>query len=145
MRRPSPSPLRPILDGTLGRQIAIAGSMTAAVSLVVGWVTYRAGGPVQTVVFLTLGLAQLGVALALRAPRGNAFWRDRGLEVAVLAAGACQLAGVLVPGLRGLLGTEALAVRELLVLVAAAALPGLLVAAGRAFVHRRGPSGSPSV
>ena len=69
MHRPSPSPLRSILDRTLVRQIATAGVMTAVVSLVTGWLTYRAGGPVQTVVFLTLGFGQLGVALALRAPR----------------------------------------------------------------------------
>ena len=138
MRRPSPSPLRSILDGTLVRQIAMAGLMTAAVSLVAGWMTYRAEGPVQSVVFLTLGLGQLGVALALRAPRSNGLWRERGLELAVLAAGVCQLAGVLVPGLRDLLGTEALAGRDLLILTAAAGLPGLVVAAGRVLERRRG-------
>jgi Ca2+-transporting ATPase len=143
MHRPSPSPLRSIVNGTLLRQIAAAGLMTAAVSLVAGWLTYRAGGPVQTVVFLTLGLGQLGVALALRAPRRNASWRDRGLELAVLAAGACQLAGVLVPGLRDLLGTEALGGRDLLLLMAAAGLPGLFVAAERFRERRPGSSQAP--
>jgi Ca2+-transporting ATPase len=136
MRRPSPSPLRSILDSTLARQIVATGMMTAAVSLVTGWLTYRAGGPVQTVVFLTLGLGQLGVALALRAPRRGTSWRDRGLELAVLAAALCQLAGVLVPGLRDLLGTERLAGRDLVLLLAAAALPGLFVAAGRVLARR---------
>jgi Ca2+-transporting ATPase len=125
------------------RQIATAGVLTAAVSLVTGWLTYRAGGPVQTVVFLTLGFGQLGVALALRAPRAQASWasrsawRERGLELAVLGAGACQLAGVLVPGLRELLGTEALSAQAIVMLLAAASLPGLFVAAGRAVVRRR--------
>jgi Ca2+-transporting ATPase len=143
MHRPSPSPLRSILDPTLVRQIATAGVLTAAVSLVTGWLTYRAGGPVQTVVFLTLGFGQLGVALALRAPRAQASWasrsawRERGLELAVLGAGACQLAGVLVPGLRELLGTEALSAQAIVMLLAAASLPGLFVAAGRAVVRRR--------
>jgi Ca2+-transporting ATPase len=137
MQRPSPSPLRSILDGRLLRQILAAGLMTAAVCLVAGWLTYRAGGPVQTVVFLTLGLGQLGVALALRAPRSHASWRDRGLEIAVLVAGACQLAGVLVPGLRDLLGTQALSGRDLLLLMVAAGLPGLFVAAGRVLARRR--------
>ena len=151
MRRPSPSPSRSILDQTLLRQIVVAGLMMATVSLATGWLAWLDGGPVQTVVFLTLGLGQLGVALALRAPRRNTSWRDRGLEVAVLVAAACQLAGVLVPGLRELLGTEALAGRDIVVLMAAAALPGLLVAAGRAFSRRRGngdgpikPAGDPS-
>jgi Ca2+-transporting ATPase len=137
MHRPSPSPSRSILDRSLLRQIFAAGLMTAAVSLVAGWLTHGAGGPVQTVVFLTLGLGQLGVALALRAPRAGTSWRDRGLELAVLAAGVCQLAGVLVPGLRDLLGTEALAGRDLFVLLAAAGLPGLFVAAGRVLERRR--------
>ena len=137
MRRPSPSPLRSILDGTLVRQIAAAGLVTAAVSLGTGWLTHHEGGPVQTVVFLTLGLGQLGVALALRAPRVNGFWHDRGLELAVLAAAACQLAGVMVPWLRDLLGTEALAGRDLVVLLAAAGLPGLFVASERLVARRR--------
>jgi Ca2+-transporting ATPase len=136
MRRPSPSPAKAILDSTLLRQIATAGLLVAAVSMTVGWLAFRDGGPVQTAVFLTLGLGQLGVALALRAPRSGASWRDRGLEAAVLAAGLCQLAGVLVPGLRDLLGTEALTGREILLLSVAAAIPGVLVAAGRS--GRRG-------
>jgi Ca2+-transporting ATPase len=143
MHRPSPSPLRSILDRTLVRQIATAGVMTALVSLVTGWLAYRAGGPVQTVVFLTLGFGQLGVALALRAPRVNGFWHDRGLELAVLAAGACQLAGVLVPGLRDLLGTEALSAQAIVLLLAAASLPGLFVAAGRVVARRRGSGQEP--
>jgi len=137
MHHPSPSPARSILSGTLVRQIVTAGLVTAAVSLGAGWLTYRADGPVQTAVFLTLGLGQLGVALALRAPRTTATWRDRGLELAVVAAGLCQLAGVLVPALRDVLGTEALAGRHLVLLLAAAALPGLFVAAGQLLGRRR--------
>ena len=143
MRRPSPSPARSILDTLLVRQILIAGSMMATVSLVAGWLAFRDGGPVQTVVFLTLGVGQLGVALALRAPRRTATWRDRGLEVAVGLAVACQLAGVLLPPLRDLLGTEALAGPDLVLLLAAATLPGLAVAAGRALSRRRGRFGAP--
>jgi Ca2+-transporting ATPase len=137
MHHPSPPPSRSILDRVLARQIVTAGLMTAAVSLTAGWLAYRSGGPLQTVVFLTLGLGQLGVALALRAPRGKGSWRDRGLELSVLAAGACQVAGVLVPGLRDLLGTEALASRDLLVLLVAAGVPGLFVATGRVLARRR--------
>jgi P-type Ca2+ transporter type 2C len=138
MHQPSRSPSQSILDRNLVRQIVTAGSMTAAVSLLAGWLADRADGSVQTVVFLTLGLGQLGVALALRAPRAQATWRDRGLEVAVLAAGLCQLAGILVPGLRELLGTEPVAGRDLVLLLAAAAVPGLVVAAGRLLERRHG-------
>jgi Ca2+-transporting ATPase len=144
MHHPSPPPSRSILDRVLATQIVTAGLMTAAVSLTAGWLAYRSGGPLQTVVFLTLGLGQLGVALALRAPRGKGSWRDRGLELSVLAAGACQVAGVLVPGLRDLLGTEALASRDLLVLLVAAGVPGLFVATGRVLARRRGHGQEPA-
>ncbi len=144
MHHPSPPPSRSILDRVLATQIVTAGLMTAAVSLTAGWLAYRSGGPLQTVVFLTLGLGQLGVALALRAPRGKGSWRDRGLELSVLAAGACQVAGVLVPGLRDLLGTEALASRDLVVLLAAAGVPGLFVATGRVLARRRGHGQEPA-
>ena len=91
-----------------------------------------------------MGFGQLGVALALRAPRARASWasraawRERGLELAVLGAGACQLAGVLVPGLRDLLGTEPLSSQAIVLLLAAASLPGLFVAGGRVVARRRG-------
>ena len=135
------APHRRCMDAHRRLRTATAGLLTATVSLVAGWLAFRAGGPVQTVVFLTLGLGQLGVALALRAPRHGATWRDRGLEAAVLVAGLCQLAGVLVPGLRDLLGTDALAGQQILVLSAAAAIPGLAVAAGRAYSRRRESEG----
>jgi Ca2+-transporting ATPase len=137
MRKPSPSPLRSILDRTLVRQVATAGALVALTSLAAGWWAARADGHVQTAVFLTLGLGQLGVALALRAPRTLGAWRERGLEVAVVLAGACQLAGVLVPGLRELLGTEPLGVMTTVVLLVLSAVPGALVALSRRSSRRR--------
>jgi Ca2+-transporting ATPase len=68
MSRPTPPPRRSVLDRTLLRQIVAAGALVAATSLLAGWWAVREGGSVQTAVFLTLGLGQLAVALALRAP-----------------------------------------------------------------------------
>ena len=136
MSRPSPSPSRSVLDRTLTTQIAFAGLLVAATSLAAGWWAFDRDTDFQTAVFLTLGLGQLSVALALRAPRSRPVWRlrwnERGLELAVLAAAVCQVAGAVVPGLHVLLGTEPVSAQELLVLVAAGAVPGLVVAASRA-------------
>ena len=111
-------------------------ALVAATSLAAGWWAFDRDTDFQTAVFLTLGLGQLSVALALRAPRSRPVWRlrwnERGLELAVLAAAVCQVAGAVVPGLHVLLGTEPVSAQELLVLVAAGAVPGLVVAASRA-------------
>ena len=85
MRHPSPAPARSILDRALTGQIAFAGLMVAAVSLLSGVWAAGHDADVQTAVFLTLGLGQLSVAVALRAPRSRPAWRwrwhERGLEV----------------------------------------------------------------
>ena len=123
MRRPSPSPQRSVLGPGLVSQIVQAALLIAGVSLLAG----RLAPPsqLQTWVFLTLGLAQLGVALAIRAPRAGTGWRDRGLEAAVLGAAALQVLAVTWAPLRDLLGTRALTPADAVVVT------GLAVAAGR--------------
>jgi len=81
----------------------------------------------QTCIFLTLGFAQLAVALALRSPVGRRTWRQRGLEVAVAVSVLLQLMGVYLPALNELLGTRPLPYPALLVGLVLAALPALLV------------------
>ncbi len=131
MRRPTPPPLRSVLDRVLVRQVVAAGALVTTASLCAGWWAYRHAGSVQTSVFLTLGLGQLAVALALRAPRAGTGWRERGLEAAVAVAAAVQVAALWVPALRDLLGTELLTARTTLALVVLAAVPGLVVAVAR--------------
>lgn len=146
-RQPSPSPSRPILDRTLVRQIATSGLALTLATLAAGWWASAQDVDVRTTVFLTLGLGQLFVALALRAPRTRRSWRweERGLEVAVLIAGAAQLAGAFVPGLRDLLGAEPVGAAGLAVATSLALLPALLVRLTR-FRHRsrQGGTYSPS-
>ncbi|MFE6650397.1 cation-translocating P-type ATPase, partial [Nocardioides sp. NPDC057772] len=132
MRRPSPSPERSVLGGGLARQIVMSGLLIAVVSLAAGLLAQRLGWHVQSAVFLTLGAAQLGLALALRAPRKGWTLAGRGIEIAVLIALLLQLAAVWFGPLRALLGTEVLEPRAQLMLLALACLPGLVVAAGRA-------------
>lgn len=135
MRRPSPSPERSVLGGGLARQIVISGLLIAAVSLSAGLMAQRLGWHVQSSVFLTLGAAQLGLALALRAPRRRWSLAGRGIEVAVSIALLLQLAALWFPPLRALLGTSALEPRAQLMLLALACLPGLAIAISRLVGH----------
>ncbi|HSE08370.1 MAG TPA: cation-transporting P-type ATPase [Nocardioidaceae bacterium] len=133
MKRPSLSPQKSVLGEGLGRLIIGTGLVIGVVSLVAGLLAQAQGEHVQSWVFLTLGLAQLGVALALRAPRKGVGWRGRGLEAAVVGAALLQVAGVLLPPLRDLLGTEPVSGQVFLVLLALSAVPGLLIAVERSW------------
>jgi Ca2+-transporting ATPase len=132
MRRPPRSPQESILGGGLLRDVLVTGALIAAVVLGAGVTAYHLGLPWQSVVFVVLGLAQLGVALAVRVPR-----RRRGgpgnpaLLAAVALSGALQVAGVLVPALRELLGTEWLTATELLGCALVATLPSLALVLAR--------------
>jgi Ca2+-transporting ATPase len=126
MRMAPRSPREFVLGDGLWRRIAWTGALIALVTLGVGWWSYRAGGAWQSATFLTLGLAQLGVALALRR-RG----RPRFLDAAVAGAVLLQLAGVYLAPIRALLDTHVVGPRELMVAALAALIPGLVVAATR--------------
>jgi len=127
MRQPPRSPREFVLGGGLWRRIAWTGALIAAVTLGAGTWAYHTGGAWQTCTFLTLGLAQLGVAVALR--RGGA--RPRFLDLAVAGAVLLQLAAVYLAPVRALLGTERLGAVELAVAAAAAVLPAVVVALSR--------------
>ncbi len=126
MRRPSPPPQQSVLGNGLLRQIVVAGLLITAVSLAAGLLAERAGEHVQTSVFLTLGLAQLGVGLALRAPRKGLDLRARGLEAACAGAAVLQLLGVVWSPLHELLGTQTLSGSHFVVLLALSVIPGLV-------------------
>lgn len=127
MKRPSPSPERSVLGEGLGWQVAVTGVAIGAVSIVAGLLADARGWHVSTTIFLTLGFAQLGVALALRAPRTGMRLAERALEGAVLVSAAFQALAVAVPWLRDLLGTEAIPGSAWLTALALAAVPGLAI------------------
>jgi P-type Ca2+ transporter type 2C len=135
MRDRPRSPQESVLGGGLWQQIAWTGALIAAVALGVGWWFHLEGGPWQTMVFLVLGLAQLGVAIALRHGGGA---RVRFLDVAVAGAVLLQLAGVFVAPVRALLGTETLGMADVMVATLAAVIPGVVVALTRVWNARRG-------
>jgi Ca2+-transporting ATPase len=134
MRRPPRSPAESVLGNGLATVIGLTGSLIGAVTLISGLVAHARGWPWQSVLFLTLGLAQLGVALAVRARRTATEPANNALWLAVAVSAVLQVAGVLVAPLRELLGTEWLTGWQLLACVAVAAVPGAVLMVWR---HRR--------
>ncbi|MEU4689948.1 cation-transporting P-type ATPase [Actinoplanes sp. NPDC023714] len=130
--RPPRSPQESVLGGGLLRSVITGAGLLAATTLVAGVVAHRAGLPWQSVMFLVLGLAQLGVALAVRAAPAPGTARNTSLLAAVALCALLQVAGVLFGPLRALLGTEPLTATTMLACVGAATLPGLLLRLRRA-------------
>ncbi|GAB3430691.1 cation-translocating P-type ATPase [Flindersiella endophytica] len=128
MRRAPRSPNESVLGGGLWRQIVSIGLL---ISLAVGGaaaVVSHVGGAWQSAVFATLGLAQLGIALALRA-RGGSGSSARFLYLAVAGALVAQIVPLYLPWLQTLLRLEPLALTELAIVVAFAFVPGLVLSA----------------
>lgn len=137
MSRPPRPRAESVLDGPARVALVVATVALSVTALVVG--ATAAGGVAdrRTAVFLTLGLGQLGVALALRA-RGPRRLRERRLELAVAAAAALQLAGVYLPGAEALLDTTRLPWTTAAAACAVAVVPGVVVALLVRVVRRRG-------
>ena len=130
MRRPPRPADESVLGAGLGRAVLGTGALIAAGTLTVGVVAASLSMPWQSLAFLVLGFGQLGVALAVRAPRRpgqNNPW----LGAAVALSAALMLGGVYVPGLRHLLSTDAVAPAQLLVVLAVSAIPGAVIAVMR--------------
>ncbi|MCW7986991.1 ATPase [Streptomyces platensis subsp. clarensis] len=107
MRRPARPPEQSVLGAGLWPRILAMGVVVTVGTLAVGVWAQQTGRPWQSLVFLVLGATQLGVALGSRSrPRSLA---NPFLLAAVAAALALQVAGILLPPLRSLLGTEPLA------------------------------------
>ncbi|SCL34006.1 Ca2+-transporting ATPase [Micromonospora nigra] len=132
LRREPRSPQESVLGAGLGRDVLVIGTLIAAVVLGAGVAAARWDRPWQSVVFVVLGLAQLGVALAVRAPRQAGEHRGNlALPLAVAVSALLQVAGVLVSPLRDLLGTDPLGAVDLLACAAVATLPGLALRLAR--------------
>ncbi|TNH31129.1 cation-transporting P-type ATPase [Micromonospora orduensis] len=119
MNRPPRRPDQAIIGG-LAWRIAGTGGLIATVSLVAALVAAAADRPWQSVLFTVLGLAQLGVALALRVRGRDRNWA---LDAAVALSLALQLTALWLPPLRTLLGTEALSLTDVAACAAAATIP----------------------
>ncbi|WP_406054680.1 cation-translocating P-type ATPase [Kribbella sp. NBC_00889] len=139
MRRGPRSPDEQVLGAGLWQRVAWTGALITAVTLAAALWARSIGAPWQTMAYIVLGVAQLGVAIALRRPRPDGERRLRFLDVAVLGALVAQVGPLFVPPLRDLLSLQALSVSELAVAVGFAILPGLVVAVRRVRKTRRQP------
>ncbi|MFB7169953.1 cation-translocating P-type ATPase [Streptomyces sp. NPDC056254] len=104
MRRPPRPPGQHILAAGVWQRLLILASAVTAVSLLAGLAARAMSLPWQSVLFLALLAAQLGVALGLRArllTRANLF-----LPASVAGSAALGMAALHVPALQSLLDTE---------------------------------------
>jgi len=118
MTRPPRPPAESVLGAGLWQRILRVGVAIGVVTLAIALWAHATDRPWQTMAFFALGATQLAVALGSRARPGS--WANPILLVAVAGALALQFAGVYLPPLQQLLGTEPLPLLDLLVVCAAA-------------------------
>jgi len=136
MNRPPRPPGHAILDRVLaGRVVSAAVVITATTLGIAAWAA-TTGRPWQTMLFVVLGVAQLGVALSVRAHRAPGIGLNWSLFAAVASSLVLQLAAVTLEPLRNLLGTVPLTTADLATCLAVAVLPGLLLGTERAVSSR---------
>jgi len=120
MHRPPRPPTESVLGAGLWLRIARVGFVIAAVTVSIGVWAHATGRPWQTMIFFALGATQLAAALGSRArPRTLA---NPMLLAAVAGALMLQLAAIYLPPLRHLLGTQPLALTDLLIVTAISTL-----------------------
>ncbi|MFI2368004.1 cation-translocating P-type ATPase [Streptomyces sp. NPDC018833] len=120
MRRPPRPPGQHVLGDGLWQRILIVGTVVTAASLAAGLAARGMGAPWQSVLFLALLVAQLGVVLGLRdrlLARENLF-----LPVAVAGSAVLAAAALYVPFLQAVLHTDPLGWAALGTAVAVGAL-----------------------
>jgi Ca2+-transporting ATPase len=127
MQRPPHPPDEHIFARGLGRHILWVGLLMGLVVLGVGYGYWSAGAAQwQTMVFLTLTLAQMAHVLAIRSTRDSLFriglWSNRPLLGAVALTFVLQLVVVYAPSLQGFFSTMALSARDLAVGLAASSI-----------------------
>jgi Ca2+-transporting ATPase len=129
-RAPRP-PQEGILTRRGGLEVLVLGTTVAASCLGLAHWAITQERPWQTMLFSTLALAQLGIALTTRSDR-CAVWRmspagNPFLYTAVGSSAAGLLAAIYLPGLHDLFGTTPLSLSQLGLCLAVAALPAVLI------------------
>jgi Ca2+-transporting ATPase len=125
MKRGAAPPDESVLGASLGRHIVVSGVLIATVTLLAGVMADVRGEPVQSTVFAVIGMAQLALAIALRAPRQRWQRTGRVLEAAVVGAAALQIAAVYTPLLRDLLHTSPISGQMSALCIGLAVVPAL--------------------
>ncbi|MFI7707384.1 cation-translocating P-type ATPase [Nonomuraea sp. NPDC049480] len=120
MASPPRPPSQSILGAGLWQRIIRIAVVLTAVTLGVAIWAHQTGRPWQSMAFFALGATQLGVALGSRTRPGSL--ANPLLLFAVAGALVLQLAGLYLPPLQELLGTEPLALGDLLIVTALSVL-----------------------
>ncbi|MER8162019.1 cation-translocating P-type ATPase [Streptomyces sp. NPDC094472] len=139
MHHPPRPPEESVLGAGLWPRILAMGAFVATVTLVAGVWARETGRPWQSMMFLVLGATQLGVALGSRARPGSL--TNPFLLFAVGTALALQAAGVYLPPLRALLGTEPLHLVDLAIACALSGLGHVVMRLQRQLFPERPPHG----
>ncbi len=137
LRRPPRDPHEPIIRAQDFRRYGLeAAALTAGALGAYGWglLRYGPGAQASTLAFMTLTMSQLLHARSCRSETHGLFSaerlpQNRWLDRALLGSGALQLATVLLPPLRGLLGTTPILPADALMVGTAAGLPYLAIEA----------------
>ena len=138
MQRPPRPPAESVLGAGLWQRILRVGVVIAAVTLAVAVWGHATGRPWQSMAFFALGTTQLAVALGSRARPGTR--ANPMLLVAVAGALALQLAGLYLPLLQELLGTQPLPLLDLLAISALSTLGYAAIRLDRIIHPQKRPS-----
>jgi Ca2+-transporting ATPase len=125
------------LGAGLTWQTCVIGTVIAIMAIGTALWAYDRSWPWQSMLFTDLGLAQLGVALAVRASRVPGKRANWWLPAAVGLSLAGQLGALWLAPLRDLLSTESLNGTQLLVCAITAIIPGILLATFRKLRSRK--------
>ncbi|MGW4964074.1 cation-translocating P-type ATPase [Nonomuraea sp. NPDC004186] len=120
MATPPRPPSQSILGAGLWQRLIRIAVILTAVTLGVAIWAHQTGRPWQSMAFFALGATQLGVALGSRTRPGTL--ANPTLLLAVVGALVLQLAGLYLPPLQELLGTQPLALGDLLIVGALSVL-----------------------
>lgn len=118
MHRPPYPPAESIFSRGVGRDIIWIGLLMGAAPLTLGFLYWQAGNPAwQTILFTTLTLSQLALALAIRSEQDSLFqiglFSNRAMIGAAGLTFVLQLAVIYVPWLQNFFETVALSWQEL--------------------------------
>ncbi|MEO3886708.1 cation-translocating P-type ATPase [Nonomuraea sp. B5E05] len=142
MTRPPRPPGESILGGGLWQRLIRIAVVLTAVTLGVAVWAHQSGRPWQSMAFFALGATQLGVALGSRTRPGSR--ANPLLLLSVAGALVLQLAGLYLPLLQELLGTEPLVLGDLLI-VSALSVLGYAAARLDRILHPHRPARSPAM
>ena len=142
MRRPPYSSTESIFGHGAIQFIVGMGVVMSLISIAVGYFSWQAGWESwQTLLFTTLILSQLALALSVRSEENSLFkiglFSNKSMVWAILGTVLLQLAVIYVPFFQRIFDTQALTLRELLIAVGFATLAWLVVEIQKAVTRNR--------